>query len=330
VAVVDFETDDASHTWVAPHNTLSARHIVTDILPAMKGLTYDVVGRVPVQSGSPVPFTDPGPWDPDLLQAPGPGALILGGDVSADNTGADLAPFVDRAAASGKDKIIAAFAGYAHPALASEAASHYKRELRSAGWTRTIQVVISPGDKFPSGSLGTTAGVLIVGGNQRFMGGPLADDEFRDFVEGAITDAPVVMTDRAATAVMGDWYVANQDPRPANREADAIADFRSGNADVTAGLHIIPGVAFEPRLSEDSRWGRLYGVSMDRPSAIVFGICQLSTLVLEGHTATVGGERSVVSVDGRLATFGTGTNGAITALGVVLNVFSRGDEVGDS
>ena len=54
------------------------------------------------------------------------------------------------------------------------------------------------------------------------------------------------------------------------------------------GLGVVRGAAFEPRLSADYRWGRLYSVAAAKPATIVFGICQGNALVLEGSSPTVG------------------------------------------
>jgi hypothetical protein len=39
------------------------------------------------------------------------------------------------------------------------------------------------------------------------------------------------------------------------------------------------------------------------------------------------GDLSVVSADGRAASFGTGTNGALAAFNVLLNAYAAGDPV---
>jgi cyanophycinase-like exopeptidase len=107
----------------------------------------------------------------------------------------------------------------------------------------------------------------------------------------------------------------------------AIDDFQANNASVQPGLGILHGVAFEPRLTVDQRWGRLYGVEMAQPKTIDFGIAQTAALVLGSGGAQVSGEGPVIAVDGRAATFATGANGAICALNVVMDTYAPGDTV---
>ena len=75
----------------------------------------------------------------------------------------------------------------------------------------------------------------------------------------------------------------------------------------------------------DYRWGRLYSVSMADQQTIVFGICDGTAIVLQGSSPTASGELSVVSVDGRAATFDAGTNGALAAFNVLMNTYAPGD-----
>ena len=102
---------------------------------------------------------------------------------------------------------------------------------------------------------------------------------------------------------------------------------RAGNVSVQPGLGILPGAAFEPRLTSDQRWGRLYSLSMAHPDTIVFGIGELTALVLDATGGQVAGARAVVGLDGRAALFGAGDNGALSAYNVLLDVFAPTDAV---
>jgi hypothetical protein len=66
---------------------------------------------------------------------------------------------------------------------------------------------------------------------------------------------------------------------------------------------------------------------MARPDTIAFGIAGDTGLVLQGGGATVAGRLSVAALDGRSATFGVGTNGAIAAFNVLLDTYAPGDVV---
>jgi cyanophycinase-like exopeptidase len=135
------------------------------------------------------------------------------------------------------------------------------------------------------------------------------------------------MTDRAMTAAVGRWYSAVAEPVPSTIESQAVAEFRAGFVTVRPGLAILPGVAFEPRLTVDYRWGRLYGLTRAHPDTIALGVSGNTAIEVHGATATVIGGLSVVSADGRTARFATGSNGALAAFNVLLNTYAPGDAV---
>ena len=334
-AVIDFETGNASIDWRGPRQTLSARNVLTHILAAGP-VSYDVAGRRPLNGKAPVSPPTLAGWSPALLGLPALGgrALILGGDVSSDWTGPALAEFVSRVKAAGSNRVVILAAGFKEPGQANSTAEAYLQGLRAAGLKDNqylIETVAYGSDpnwsRFDPGQLAGAAGVLFVGGDQALLAGPLADGKFVATVAYALANAPVTMTDRAMTAVMGDWYVANPDPTDGNYQSVGINAFKTGDADVRPGLGIVAGTAFEPRLTRDQRWGRLYGLAMAQPGAIAFGISERTALVVGSGGASVAGTRSVVGLDGRGATFLQGTNGAFTALNVYLDLFAPGEAV---
>jgi cyanophycinase-like exopeptidase len=169
--------------------------------------------------------------------------------------------------------------------------------------------------------------VLLVGGDQSQLRTPLSDPAFTAFVHDAVVGAPVVMTDGGMTAAAGARYVANPDPTGLTRGDEGMADFRTGHNHVREGLGLVPGADFEPALTRDYRWGRPYGLSHADQANIVFGVCQGTALVLDPAGPTVAGDRSVVSLDGRTATFLNGSNGALSALNLRMGLFAPGDTV---
>ena len=325
--VIDLRTGGGTHAWEGPDQTLSARGVLTDLIAPGHGVEYDLKYRVAVAAGIEVPFDPPGPWPSGLLESPGVGPLILGGDVTGDPSGQAMRAFVARAQASGGQDIVAVFAAYTTRHAEDRAETAYSDALRASGWTGDIHTVALGRDPLPTLS-GNEAGVLLVGGDQSLLSGPIGDAGFVDFAHAAVESGAPVMTDGAMTAAMGADYVANPDPTPSDVEEQGEADFRTGYNQIEPGLAIIPRADFEPRLTIDYRWGRLYGLSHADPSAIVFGVCQRAAIVLEpGADPTVVGDRSVVSLDGRAATYLNGSNGALSALNVLLNVFAPGDAV---
>jgi len=92
--------------------------------------------------------------------------------------------------------------------------------------------------------------------------------------------------------------------------------FRSGLAVVDATL--------EPMLTREYRWGRLYNASAHDPRTPALGVSELTALAVDGASRRVVGDRSVIALDGRDATYDAGSNGALVATNVLLSAFAPG------
>src|SRR5262249_36646183 len=116
----------------------------------------------------------------------------------------------------------------------------------------------------------------------------------------------------------------------ANVQDVAIAAFHTGDASVQPGLGLLHGVAIEPRLTLDQRWGRLYALSMAHPSDIVFGVSENTAFVCGPSGAQAVGDGPAMAIDGRGATYYSGENGAIGAFDVVAATYAPGDAIAAS
>jgi cyanophycinase-like exopeptidase len=331
--VVDFKTAGAAYSWSGPSAWLTSRKVLTHLLAPNATLSYSLASRTPTFNGKAVKYTAQPAWSASLLRAPGPGGLILGGDVSGDPSGPALSAFVAQAKASGRSQIVVAAAGYASPSAGQQATNTYTQALNKAGWQGQPYSVLPLTygvSSFDPHQLDGAAGVLFVGGDQSLLAAPLGDSAFRAFVSYAVAHAPAVMTDRAMTAAAGDWYDAIPEPTDADVQDVAIAAFHADNAVVQPGLGLLHGVAIEPRLTVDQRWGRLYGLSMAHPSAIVFGVSENTAFVCGPDGAQAVGDGPAMALDGRGATFYTGDNGAIGAFDVVAATYAPGDTIAAS
>jgi cyanophycinase-like exopeptidase len=321
--VIDFGAAGATHTWSGPDHTLSARNVVTDLIAPGRRVRYDIAGRVPWIGRRQVSFVSPGPWPP-TLHRPAPNAIMLGGNLIGDPSGPAMRAFV--AHTSGSGPILAVFAAYPGKARAAHDAAVYRQGLTGAGWAGRVDTFTYGRDHLPTkAAVSGSGGVIVVGGDQSLLSGPLADGRFRRFVRLAAHHAPVTMTDGAMTAAAGTHYVANPDPTSADIEAQAMASFRTHYNRIEHGLRLIDNADFEPALTGDYRWGRLYALARTDPQSIVFGVCGSTAIVLDDGHATVAGTESVVSVDARTARFLNGDNGALTALNVVMDFFASGE-----
>jgi cyanophycinase len=324
VALIDFS--HATHSWVGPSNTLSARNVLTQIMPPGP-YSYDVAGRELSVDGS--VLTPSTPTALPALRAPGSGALMLGGDLLSGGSG--LASFVSQAQASGSHHIVVVAAGFFSSGDASSTGNAYAQALKKLGWSGsdyTIDVLNfedhTEWSRVTPAAVDGAAGVIIVGGDQSQMARPLGDATFRGLVAEAIDNSPIVLTDRAMTPVMGDWYVANADPTVKNVQGTAIDAFHADYADVAQGLGYVHA-SFEPRLMTDQRWGRLYSLARAHSNEIVYGIGEQTAILLSGQTSTVAGDRSVVALDGRTATFDVAPNGAYAAFNVFMDLYAPGE-----
>jgi cyanophycinase-like exopeptidase len=325
LAVVDLGTAGATHSWAGAERTLSERDALTHIVAPGDGVTFDLASRIAKVDGAPVRYRSPGPWPNGVLRAPGAGTLMLAGDLSRPRPSAATTRFVQLANASGRSRIVVLTAAYAEEGSARRDAARYLANLRDAGWTGDLQRVLYPQNPLPS--LTGVAGVLLAGGDASLLGTSL-DPRLKAFVADALRSAPVVLTDQAMTQAFGGAYAANPNVPPSGIDAAAIHRFRAANARVRTGLGYLPGAMFVARLGEDERWGQLYGLTIERPGLLAFGIDEGTAIELpRGGPAVVVGQLSVVTVDGRSATAMVGSNGAFTDLNALLDTFAPGDRV---
>ncbi len=304
IAVIDGESQDATFAWNGPNETLSARDLLTHIIgthPAEQ-FTYDVDRRMPVLNGDDLVLEDQGDWSQQMLRLPGRSTVFLGGDL-LEFDGPVVQDFVNRLEAGREGEVIIIAAGTASVSDSQALAAQYAGALDpylSAGYP--IKTYAYGSDELDLGlwwRLVQSRAVIFVGGDQSLMAEAVADDEFRLLVRLATLGAPLVMTDGAMTAVMGDWYVTDPDPTDDDYQDVGIEDFQADGVTIAPGLGIIDGAAFEPLVTWDQRWGRLYNLAAADPATIVFGISENTSLVMDRHGANVVGERSVIALDGR-------------------------------
>lgn len=315
--------------WVGPRDTLSVNDVLTHLLAPGTGMSYDVPGRSVSIDGAVV---EPGARAslPDLSTS-GRGSLWLGGGQNDRSTSEPLAEFV-HAARSARPAprggvILLATVAYADEATRDRAVTSYSTALRSVGWAGEIEVVDV--GALTSSSVARAAGLLVVGGDQSLLGEAAADADLARTLGQSIRQPGPVMTDDAATALVGSTYVA--DPTPGEGELsfadDAIAMFRADQVDTRPGLGLVDGYLLEPWVTYDYRWGRLYGAAYDRPDVISLGISEQTALRVDRDGATLTGLRSGIVVDGRGAGWSVGSNGALGAVNVWMDVLGPGDQL---
>lgn len=318
VTLMDYTTASTPQ-WVGERQTLSVRDVTTHLMP-QGAMSYDVATRTPVLDSQPV--ADAQPADLPALRTRGNGSLLLGGGQNDDADSPVLARLVAQA---GKGPIVVVAAGYDDEADARDEAASYAEALAGAGWRGQVSVLVQGADRIGPAQLNKAAAVVLIGGDQALLGDAARDKGFAQAMHAAIARGPV-LTDGAATALMGDYYVTDADPG-SDYENDAIAEFQVGKVHLARGLGEVPGFTVQPTLTYDYHWGRLYNAAMQHPGMVSLGLSELTALELRHGAGTVVGERSVIAVDGRESTFFTGDNGAIGAVNVLLDAYAPGDRV---
>lgn len=322
-ALVDLRTGRATTRWVGADQTLSSRNVLTHLLAPGLGLSYDAATRTVASHGRRLVGR---PQSLPSLTAPGRGTVLLGG---GDNDRADspvLRSFVSALPRSG-GPVVVLLAGYPDAAAADAAGASYRAALTGAGWSGPVRVLVAGRDRIEAGSVRSAAGVLAVGGDASLLGPALQQGGLPGALRDAARNAPALLTDGALTAAMGSRYATVARPTSDNYEDEGIRSFRADAQTSAPGLGLVRGVNLEPRLTDDYRWGFLYGAAARDRRTIPLGISETTAIRLDRRGAGVVGDRSVVSLDGRSARFGTGSNGAIAAVGVWVNTYAAGDRV---
>jgi cyanophycinase len=311
-ALVDLESLGATHDWVGDPAVLSARGVLTHLLTT--GASYDLLTRTYSRGGTAIPNPADTPWTPPTDTSTG--TLVLGGgDAPAVGVADAVAAAMTGGVAKG-DRIVVVAVGE------KKTANPYVKAVKAAGWTGSVSTA-AYGAKQPDVS-GARA-VLLVGEDPVVVGARLSQPTFATWVNGVVATQPVVLTDGAMTAALGDWYSPKRrSTSAADRENLGIESFHAGDAAWQPGLGVVDATLV-PWLNTEFGWGRLYeGVSKD-PATLAVGINAGSSVTMTGAGPETGG--SVVVADGRAGTYWTAGNGAIGASGVILDVFGTGEEL---
>lgn len=316
-AILDYRTATRPR-WVGAEQTLSVRNVLTQLIGPGTGMTYDAEHRL-LKVGGRV-LSTPTPARAVVPHAAGRATVILGGGGNDSATSAVLQRF---RSAAGTAKVVVIAAGYPSASEATTAADSYRSSLTALGSAR-VRVLVAGRDRIDVAAV-RGAAVVVLGGNQTLMAQAVADRALTAALRAAVSTGPAVLTENAATAAVGRTYDAVAAPTDDNYEDEGIAQFRADHAHRVRGWNLVSGSVFEPRLTTDYRWGRLFAaIRADRGTPAV-GISEATALVLERGRATTLGERSVVTLDGRHGAVGVGSNGAFVARGIFLSTFAAGD-----
>lgn len=315
--------------WVGPRDTLTMRDVLTHLLAPGTGMEYDVVDRSVALDGVTVDVEDR--QDVPAISLRGRSTLWLGGGQNDGASSAPLAEFVQAALPSRptarSGAVVLVTLPYVDAVARDRAVSSYSNALRATGWDGEVTVVDS--SDLTSSTVARAAGLLVVGNEQSLLSDVAQDQAFATVLRQAIQQPGPVMTDDAATALLGSTYVADPTPGTTDRAFadDVIAMFRADEVGTRPGLGLIEGYLLEPWLTYDYRWGRLYGAAYDRPDVLSLGISEQTALRVDRSGAELTGLRSGIVVDGRDADWLVGANGALAAVNVWMDVLGPGSRL---
>jgi cyanophycinase len=134
-----------------------------------------------------------------------------------------------------------------------------------------------------------------------------------------------LLADNAAAAALGAAISVDPTPTASSLEDDSMGDFLRDGVTIQPGLNWIPGVAVEPRMVMDRHWGRVYNHLYRNHALLGLGVDVNTAIEFTSAGAKVWGQNTVVVFDGRSATYGLGTNNALSERYVILDTFVEGD-----
>jgi cyanophycinase len=327
--VIDTKTYASRGRYAGPTGSLAISRVATHVIPS-GGYGYRLDSLRPTVGGQALPAPSIAGRTFDALRLPaGYGPLLLGGDISGDKSGLAARRFIARSGGPSARLVVLA-AGYVKSANAQADAKAYAAAFQP-GVTATVQwFALDSRANQPEiqSAIQQATGVFLTAPDQALVKASL--DSAAPVVSAlrARWQAGLaLMADNAAAAALGQLMTANSPPPSdtAGLEEAAILSFRPDSVAIQDGLGFVPGVAFEPRLLPDRHWGQLYNLLNRNKQVLAIGIDVGVALELTQAGASVFGSRTVVSLDGRAASFATGGNGALGARYVVFDSFVDGD-----
>ena len=327
--VVDIRTYAATGRYAGPTNTLAVHRVATHLIPP-GGYGYDLSKLRPIVNGRPQPTPDIAKRVfPELGLPEGYGALLLGGDIGGDKQGPVARRFVALAGGPSARLVVIA-AGYAKTADAQADAKAFVAALQALGAPPVQWFVLdSRADLLAvQNAVDSASGIFVTAPDQSTVLGALTSaTEVWESIHAAWENGATLMADNAAAAALGQSMSADPTPTASSLEDDSINDFRADGVDVQDGLAFVQGLAVEPRLLPDRHWGRLYNHLYRNPSVLAMGIDVNTAVELNQAGASVQGLSAAVVLDGRYASFGVGSNGALSANYVLLDSYVDGDSI---
>lgn len=328
VIIIDQFTYNATGQFAGPTNSLAIHGLTTHLIPP-GAFGYDITKRRPVVDGHSLPAPSLAGRSFGALHLPsGYGPLILAGDLSSDRSGSVSQRFVALSGGSNA-RLVVLTLGYAKTTDAQADAKAFATALQSQV-TNPVQwfVVDSKVNQAAvQSAIANATGILITAPDQSLVLNAFGSlPNITSAIRNAWAGGKVLLADNAAAAALGQATSTDPTPTSASLEGDSMEDFLLSDT-IQSGLNWIPGVAVEPRMVMDRHWGRAYNHLHRNHSLLGLGVDVNTAIEFTGTGAKVWGKNTVVVFDGRYASYGLGTNDALSARYVLLDTYVEGDAI---
>ena len=325
--IIDLQTYNATGHFAGPTNSLAIHGVTTHLIPP-GGFGYDITHRRPLVDGHPLPAPTITGRTFEALHLPsGYGSLMLAGDLSSDRSGAAAQRFVALSEGSNANLVVLAF-GYARNTDAQADAKAFASALQPSV-TNPVQwfVVDSKANQSAiQSAIANATGVLVTAPDQsRVMNAFASQASITSAIQSAWAGGKTLLADNAAAAALGQALSVDPTPSSASLEDDSQEDFLYSSVTIQPGLNWIPGIAVESKMVMDRHWGRVYNHLYRNHALLGLGVDVNTAIEFSATGAQVWGQNTVVVFDGRFATYGLGTNNALSERFVLLDTYVDGD-----
>jgi len=327
VIIIDQQTYNATGAFRGPTNSLAIHGLTTHLIPP-GGFGYDLTHRRPLVDGHPLPAPSVAGRSFDALHLPSSyGPLILAGDLRSDLSGSVTQRFVTLSGGNNA-RLVVLTMGYAKNTDAQADAKAYASALQSQV-TNQVQwfVVDSKANQTAiQNAIANATGVLVTSPDQsRVMNAFASVPNITSAIRNAWAGGKVLLADNAAAAALGQATSVDSTPTSSSLEGDSMEDFLFSGTTIQPGLNWISGIAVEPRMVMDRHWGRAYNHLYRDHALLGLGIDANTAIEFTATGANVWGKNTIVVFDGRYATYGLGTNDALSVRYVLLDTYVEGD-----
>jgi cyanophycinase-like exopeptidase len=327
--VIDPLTYSATGQFGGPNDTLSVRSLAMHLIPP-GGYGFDLGGMRPTTQG--VARTAPsvaGRAYPAITTPSGSGALFLSGGLLTNPAGDVAQSFVNTSGGSGA-RLVVLGVGYRRATDAKADLKGLSTALQPSTWAPVVTRVVDDksADDRTAALVKDATGVIITSPDaSRVKPAMNAHQLVMSSVRDRWTSGrAALLADDAAASVLGGRYVA--DPPPgADIDTESSEDFLIDGATVRRGFGWYQNLNVDTRLLPDRQWGQVFHLSWLDPSTLAAGIDVGTAVRIRGGVARALGDSAAVVLDGRRATMATGSNGAMAAQWVLVDIFTDGQSL---